>query len=250
MSYQLDAFIGDFGRLRSWAEKVPGALVAPLAQRMGLVPLPAAIRDDLPRTLCELSQDGPVAHVRADFWGGDGEQGAAVWRAGVREWGPVHTSQFAGPRENWPVNAALARLGVVPAGPGAPEYRDLFVEVGLGQGRDEEDWRRAAMKAYGVADYDAWYAREQAERESEERAAAERAVYERLPGVTVPLNGREIITLLGIPQGRTVGAAIRHLQQLHLDHGPLSREEAEAALHTWAAEQGRSSRTTATGGRS
>lgn len=205
---------------------------------MGLLPISTALQGDLPRTLCDLSQAGPVAHVQADFWGGEGDQTAALWRAGAREWGPVRTSDFSGPREGWPINAALARLGVAPAGPGAPEYRDLFVEVGLGQGRDEEDWRRAALKAHDTADYDEWHAREQAERESEERAAAERAVHERLPGVPVPLNGKEIITLLGLPQGRSVGAAIRHLQQLHIDRGPQSREEAEAALRTWAAEKG------------
>ncbi|GHE70028.1 hypothetical protein GCM10017771_93940 [Streptomyces capitiformicae] len=54
----------------------------------------------------------------------------------------------------------------------------------------------------------------------------------------MPLNGKEIITLLGIPQGRTIGAAIRHLQQLHIDRGPQSREEAETALRAWAAQQG------------
>ncbi|MDX2936747.1 hypothetical protein [Streptomyces ipomoeae] len=238
MSYRLDAVVGDFDRLRSWAEGVPGAVVAPLRQRMGLLPLSTALRGDLPRMLGDLSQSGPVAHVQADFWGGEGDQSAALWRAGVQEWGPVHTSEFSGPREDWPINAALARLDVASAGPGAPDYRDLFVEVGLGQGRDEEDWRQAALKAYDAADYDEWHAREQAERESEERAAAERAIHERLPGIPVPLNGKEIITLLGLPQGRTTGAAIRHLQQLHIDRGPQSREEAEAALRTWAAEQG------------
>ncbi|MDX3225048.1 hypothetical protein [Streptomyces sp. ME19-01-6] len=110
--------------------------------------------------------------------------------------------------------------------------------MGLGQGRDEEDWRWAALKAYDAADYDEWYAKRQAEREREERAVAERATYERLPGVPVALDGKEIIALLGIPQGRAIGAAIRHLQQLHLDRGSLSREEADAALRAWAAEHG------------
>ncbi|MFI7273131.1 hypothetical protein [Streptomyces sp. NPDC049879] len=238
MSYRLDAVVGDFDRLRSWAEGVPGAVVAPLRQRMGLLPLSTALCGDLPRILRELSQGGPVAHVTADFWGGDGDQTAVLWRAGAREWGPVRTSEYSGPREEWPINAALARLGVAPAGPGAPDHRDLFVEVGLGQGRNEEDWRRAALQANDAADYDDWHAREQATRESEERAAAERAVHERLPGVPVPLDGKEILTLLGIPQGRMVGAAIRHLQQLHIDHGPQSREEAETALRAWAAEHG------------
>ncbi|MET7474868.1 hypothetical protein ABZT17_10995 [Streptomyces sp. NPDC005648] len=238
MSYRLDAVVGEFDHLRGWAEGVPGALVAPLRQRMGLLPLSTALRGDLPGMLRDLSRRGPVAHVEADFWGGEGDQKAALWRAGVQEWGPVHTSDFSGAREDWPINAALARLGVAWAGPGAPDHRDLFVEVGLGQGRDEEDWRRAALRARDAADYDEWHAREQAEREREQRAAAERALYERLPGIPVPLGGKEIIALLGLPQGRTIAAAIRHLQQLHIDRGPQSREEAEAALRAWAAEQG------------
>lgn len=212
MSYRLDAVVGDFDRLRSRAEQ---AVVAPLGHRMGLLPLSDPLRGDLPRLLRDLSRSGPVARLQADFWGGEGDQTAALWRAGVPEWGPVHTSDFSGPREDWQINAALARLGVPSAGPGAPDHRDLFVEVGLGRGRNEEDWR-----------------------ESQERAAAERALYERLPGIPVPLDGKDIITLLGLPQGRTIGAAVRHLQQLHIDHGPQSREEAEAALRTWAAERG------------
>ncbi|MFF9779917.1 hypothetical protein ACF1HJ_40525 [Streptomyces sp. NPDC013978] len=61
------------------------------------------------------------------------------------------------------------------------------------------------------------------------------------PPSPLPLNGKEIIALLGLlglPQGQTIGAAVRHLQQLHLHRGPQSREEAEAALRPWAAEQG------------
>lgn len=219
---------------------MPWAVVAPLAQRMGLLVLPDGLLADLPHILGDLSQDGPVARLEADFWGGDGHQTASVWRAGVREWGPVHTADFDGPRDDWPINAALARLGVVRAAPGAPEYRDLFVEVGLGRGRNEDDWRRAALRAQDAADYDEWYAGELAEREREERAAAERARYQRLPGVPVALDGREISALLGIPQGRAVGAAVRVLQQLHLDRGPLSRAEAEAALRAWAASEGSS----------
>ncbi|GAA2777884.1 hypothetical protein [Streptomyces showdoensis] len=238
MSYRLDAVVGDFDRLRTWAGGVPGAVVAPLRQRLGLLPLSDALCEDLPRLLRELSRTGPVAHVAADFWGGDGEQTAALWRAGAQEWGPAHTEDFSGPREGWPINAVLARLGAEPAAPGAPEYRDLFAEVGLGGGRHEEDWRRAALEARDAADYDEWYERERAARESEERAAAERAVLERLRGVPVPLDGKAIMTLLGMPEGRTIGAALRHLRQLRIDRGPQTREEAESALRAWAAEQG------------
>ncbi|MFF4694655.1 hypothetical protein [Streptomyces chattanoogensis] len=236
MSYQLNAVIGDFDRLRSWAAAVPEALVAPLRQRRGLIPLTGSLLAELPRTLGDMSQGGAIAHVEAEFWGGSGHQIASLWRDGAQVWGPERTSAFTASRQDWPINAVLARLGVAPAGSGAPEYWDLFLEVGLGHGRDEEDWQGAALNAYDVADYDAWCERVRAEREETERAAAERAKYERLSGVPVPLNGKDVMALLGIPQNRMIGAALRHLQELHLGHGPLSREEAEAALRAWAAE--------------
>ncbi|MFI9051449.1 hypothetical protein [Streptomyces sp. NPDC053427] len=236
MSYQLDAVIGDFDRLRSRAAGDPEALVAPLHQRMGLMPLTKAHRDELPQTLGRLSQGGPIAHVEADFWAGDGCQTASLWRAGVREWGPAHTSTFTGPQRDWPINAALARLGVAPAGPGAPDHCDLFEVVGLGSGRDEDDWHLAARQADWAADYDEWHARRAAAHEREERAAAERARHERLPDVPVAMDGRDVMDVLGTPPGRTVAAAIRHLQELHLARGPLPRAQAEAALRTWAAE--------------
>jgi len=43
--------------------------------------------------------------------------------------------------------------------------------------------------------------------------------------------------LLGIPAGPTVGKAWNFLKELRLDRGPLDREEAEAALLEWWAEQ-------------
>ncbi|MFD4575487.1 hypothetical protein ACFWNK_28150 [Streptomyces sp. NPDC058417] len=238
MSYRLDGVVGDFDRLRDRAAGVPGAVVAPLEQRLGLLPLSDALRDDLPRLLGELSRGGPVARLEADFWGGEGDQTAALWRDGAQEWGPVRTADFAGPREDWPINAALARLGAAPAGPGAPAHRDLFAEVGLGRGRDEDDWRRAALEARDAGGYDAWHARNRAVRAAEEQSAADRADALRLAGVPLRLDGRDVIALLGLPPGPTVGAALRHLRRLHLDQGPRSRAQAETALRAWAADQG------------
>ena len=45
--------------------------------------------------------------------------------------------------------------------------------------------------------------------------------------------------LLGIPPGPLVGKAYRHLLELRMERGPLGqREEAEAELRRWAAENG------------
>lgn len=63
-----------------------------------------------------------------------------------------------------------------------------------------------------------------------ERLSAE----EELASIRPDLDGNEIMEILGIGPGRRVGAAYRHLLELRLDHGPMSREEAEAALRDWA----------------
>jgi poly(A) polymerase len=84
--------------------------------------------------------------------------------------------------------------------------------------------RKAAALA---ADYDALEARIT-------RIQAE----EDLARVRPDLNGNEIMELLGLPPGPLVGRAWRHLKDVRLDRGPLSREEAEAELRRWAAEQG------------
>ncbi|MFI6368496.1 CCA tRNA nucleotidyltransferase [Nocardia sp. NPDC050630] len=78
------------------------------------------------------------------------------------------------------------------------------------------------------------------------RAAALRATYdeletriarlqeqEDLDRVRPDLDGTAIMELLGILAGPEVGKAWRYLKELRLDRGPLSRDEAEAALLEW-----------------
>jgi poly(A) polymerase len=57
---------------------------------------------------------------------------------------------------------------------------------------------------------------------------------EDLAAVRPDLDGNEIMALLGLKPGPDVGRAWRHLKELRLDRGPLSREEAEAELRRWA----------------
>jgi poly(A) polymerase len=84
--------------------------------------------------------------------------------------------------------------------------------------------RKAAQLA---ADYDALEARIK-------RLAEE----ENLARVRPDLDGNAIMELLGIPPGPLVGQAWRHLKELRLERGPLTRDEAEAELMAWAREQG------------
>ncbi|HEY8978993.1 MAG TPA: hypothetical protein VIU15_05350 [Streptomyces sp.] len=166
MSYDLNAVIGDFDRLRRGTPGIPEAVVAPLRQRLGLVPVTAGgltvEASAFERTLGEWSRGGPVALVEAEFFGGEGYQVAEVWRDGVKVWGPVRDGEFAGVREEWPINGALARLGAVSGG----ESRDLFREVGLGWERDNEGWESAGRAARWAATYDEWHEEfERAERQ-------------------------------------------------------------------------------------
>ena len=59
---------------------------------------------------------------------------------------------------------------------------------------------------------------------------------EDLAAVRPDLDGNAIMELLGLPPGPLVGQAWRHLKELRLDRGPLSRDEAEAELRRWARE--------------
>lgn len=81
-----------------------------------------------------------------------------------------------------------------------------------------------------AADYDALEAR-----------IARIQTEEDLARVRPDLDGNAIMHLLGIPPGPLVGQAWRHLKELRLECGPLSREEAEAELLRWARDRGLSS---------
>jgi len=61
---------------------------------------------------------------------------------------------------------------------------------------------------------------------------------EDLARVRPDLDGNAIMELLGIPPGRPVGQAWRHLRELRLERGPLEHDEAVAELLRWAAEHG------------
>lgn len=71
----------------------------------------------------------------------------------------------------------------------------------------------------------------------EERIAALRA-QEELDAIRPDLDGNAIMQVLGIPPGPLVGKAYKHLLALRMERGPLPREDAEAELRRWAAEQG------------
>ncbi len=61
---------------------------------------------------------------------------------------------------------------------------------------------------------------------------------EDLAAVRPDLDGNAIMELLGLPPGPLVGKAWRHLKEVRLDRGPLSRDEAETELRRWAQHNG------------
>ena len=56
---------------------------------------------------------------------------------------------------------------------------------------------------------------------------------EELAAVRPDLDGNQIMEILGIAAGREVGQAYKHLLELRLDNGPMTQEEATAALLAW-----------------
>ncbi|OBJ68138.1 CCA tRNA nucleotidyltransferase [Mycobacterium sp. 1274756.6] len=81
-------------------------------------------------------------------------------------------------------------------------------------------------------------ARLQANYDDLEARIAELAAREDLQRVRPDLDGNEIMQILDIPAGPVVGQAWRHLKELRLERGPLSREEAIAELRAWWAATG------------
>ncbi|WP_028647903.1 CCA tRNA nucleotidyltransferase [Nocardiopsis sp. CNT312] len=69
-----------------------------------------------------------------------------------------------------------------------------------------------------------------------ERRIAELAEQEELDRIRPDLDGNEIQEVLAVKPGPVVGKAYRFLLELRLENGPMSKEEATAALREWAAE--------------
>jgi poly(A) polymerase len=73
--------------------------------------------------------------------------------------------------------------------------------------------------------------------ELEGRIAALRA-QEELDAIRPPLDGRQVMTFLGIEPGPLVGEALDFLLEARLDEGPIEEPDAYARLAEWARERG------------
>jgi hypothetical protein len=87
------------------------------------------LSEQLVRELKIGSSSGCLVYFETEYFGGDGSQGAAVFREGELIFGPQSAS-FG------PINDALAILGVRVVPPACDE----FEAVGLHRHRNTEDW--------------------------------------------------------------------------------------------------------------
>ena len=49
-----------------------------------------------------------------------------------------------------------------------------------------------------------------------------------------PIDGRRVMEHLGLEPGPIVGEALDHLMELRMENGPMTEDEAIAALDAWA----------------
>jgi poly(A) polymerase len=71
-----------------------------------------------------------------------------------------------------------------------------------------------------------------------EARIADLAEREELASIRPPLDGHRVMELLGVPPGRVVGDALAFLLEARLDEGPITEDDAECRLLTWAEERG------------
>jgi poly(A) polymerase len=71
-----------------------------------------------------------------------------------------------------------------------------------------------------------------------ERRIAELREQEELDSLRPDLDGNEIMAILGLPPGREVGKALKHLLELRIEQGPLGKEAATQELLRWARAEG------------
>jgi|SRR5262245_27907439 len=164
MGHHIQAFISREELLREIAQHYPTAIVIPLSQGFGMLPITEQFYDELPspqypnktdnhktdnRFLYmgpKLHQIGealsvkvPLAYVETEYFGGTGFQGAVVWASGQMIFGPALTGDSEDfQTDDLPdnaINIALRKLGVLKGA-----SHDEFDAIGLGKHRDNESW--------------------------------------------------------------------------------------------------------------
>ncbi|MBE8470201.1 hypothetical protein [Streptomyces justiciae] len=156
MGYEVEAAIAGGELLRAASRDVPGAHVVPMLQGLSLLPMIDEVLDavtdgspvgalgfwKLPGgfegVLAQWSAAGPVAYVEAEYFGGVGQQRAAVWDGGTLALGPLERAARRGLRTVSPVSPVSQALRLLGVRRSLGE--DEFSAVGLDRNRRTDDW--------------------------------------------------------------------------------------------------------------
>jgi hypothetical protein len=144
MGYYLQALIGKNQTLKVNALLFQSARFVLLEQDIAMIPITEELCEEIDAIsqvegfyklspeieewAKRISASGFVAYVEAEFFGGDGGQGAIAWNAGYRVLEPIN--------EQNAINRVLKLLGV-----DRKNAYDEFDAVGLGKHRDTNDWK-------------------------------------------------------------------------------------------------------------
>jgi hypothetical protein len=158
VGYDLQAVIAASEQLASAARHLSEARLASISQGLSLMPMTDQLfdavtnggRPEFPEfwklpggfgaVLAAWSGQGPVAYVEAEYFGGTGQQTAAVWAGGSVAFGPLTWAEGQPcPPTGSPISQALRLLGVVASPDG-----DEFAAAGLHRRRHSEDWTSVA----------------------------------------------------------------------------------------------------------
>lgn len=152
MSYELTAVIGAGAVLAAATGNLRRARLATLPHGLAMIPVTETFLSELgpsdkPETPEFQYLTGPlelaigrwstatrIAFVETEFWGGVGQQTAAVWHHGVLVLGPVFQGGMDQP-EGTPISQALRALGVEKR-----HHVDEFEAADLGRHRHTADW--------------------------------------------------------------------------------------------------------------
>lgn len=156
MGYEVRGVIAEAALAQSIASEFgPGTRAVGLELGLALVPYAGAAYDHflgrhgeqfhpfnrlgstVAALIADASRGGPVAYVEAEYFGGVGEQHAAVWDGGVLAWGPMSIGfRQTVPPQGTAISQALRRIGVTCA----DRSQDEFDAVGLRRRRHLGDW--------------------------------------------------------------------------------------------------------------
>ena len=154
MAYSLRALLGHLDTLEAVSQQNQFAVVIPLEQDIGMIPITEALHESLegrdpvsiwqPLMLAGLSQSilnyalaassgGRIAYVEAEYFSGEGYQAAVVWQDEKEIMGPFLAYKL--PIRDKPINRVLRLLGVQ-----INDAMDEFDTLGLGACRRTDDW--------------------------------------------------------------------------------------------------------------